>query len=147
MSDIQEMRFEYWCDLLRLLQQAESRVLTYKRSPFSSTKKATITFGLGRSGAHLWAGLSKKHQRVEVGFMLDGDSAEDNFRKIFRDKQDIEQHLGRLDYAVGTKVRFPVMIAKSTEPFCRLNWHQNQSWMVDNLERFFDVFKPRVASL
>ena len=80
--------------------------------------------------------------------MLEGPSAEGNFRRLGLDKDwaTFEKRLGtRLIYPESK--RYTAMTFKDTDPYDRLNWSENQRWMVENLERFYDVFKPLVATL
>ena len=81
---IEKDRLDFHTMLLRKLSSKPVEYLPEKQQPRGIP---TLVFGVTNS--HLWTGLGKKHQRIEVGLMLQGSEAEARFQRL---EEEARQH-------------------------------------------------------
>ena len=141
MPTMGENQRDFWQKLIWEMERQSSSLIVGVRNP---PMKGTITFGIGTSGFHLWAGLHSTEQRIEVGLLIFGAGSKNRFQGLLRSQRDIETRLGPLRWDKCTQIRYSVMKIESCDPFDRMLWDANCRWITENLERFATTFKPLI---
>jgi hypothetical protein len=98
-----------------------------------------LVFGV--SNSHLWTGLGKTHQRIAVGFMLQGPEAEARFQRLEEKERqrDINAALGSPIWR--ERSRCSIMQKRDCDPFDRTLWDDHMDWMILWLEKFAKTFR------
>jgi hypothetical protein len=107
--------------------------------PQNQSVRAIPTLVFGKTNAHLWTGLGKKHQRIEVGLMLQGPKAEDIFLRLEQRKQKIDIELRSPVWR--ERSRCSIMQKRGCDPFDRSLWNDHTDWMILWLGKFVNVFR------
>ena len=133
---IEEDRKEFHKLLLRKLRSKPVANLPDNQQPRGIP---ALVFGVTNS--HLWTGLGKKHQRIEVGFMLQGPVAEARFKRVEEKerKSDINAALGSPIWREHS--RCSIMQKLNCDPFDRSLWDDYTGWMLLWLEKFAKTFR------
>jgi len=135
---IEKDRLDFHTMLLRKLSSKPVEYLPDNQQPRGIP---TLVFGVNNS--HLWTGLGKKHQRIEVGFMLQGPEAEARFQRLEEDsrQRDINAALDSPSWQQHTKTRFSIMQKRDCDPLDRSLWNDHTDWMILWLEKFAKTFR------
>lgn len=107
-------------------------------------------YALGRSDAWLCACVNKAKKNISVEFSFRGPSGKVWFEEMIAKKDEVEARFGhplswqRLD---GRKQSRIALYREGTDPTDENDWTAQHAWMVEQLERFFEVFRPYALSL
>lgn len=144
LTDTKQMQLAFW-EQLHAQLQSHSSIQTQTPRPRHWTN-----LPIGRSGVNLGAILNTREERIAVELYLGDDNAAAYFRELEQSKTEIEADLG-----------FPVVWKPLPEKrACRIlyyktdcplddksRWMEYRAWMIDSLEAFNRVFRPRVKAL
>lgn len=141
-SPAQKRNVEFWAGLMARIEQT--------RSPLSvrrASKDNWVTWGIGRTGFHLWARLAEP---AFVGLTVGGRDAARRHEALRQQRDAIERELGtRLEWQSEPrkewliKLRWPM----ECDPENRESWPELQAWMQSSVEALDRVFRPRVKAL
>ena len=137
----------FWFALAKRLEETKSAVRARKPQP-----ENWMEFGIGRSQFFLggWLKSTENEQWVGVYLRMGGPHATAHFELLRRQREEIEQALGRLDWRAPTiDRREPIvqLLRRDADPSQQENWPNQIDWMVSTLEGFDRTFGPRLRSL
>ena len=139
------VRLAYWASFADYLKE--------KRSNFQirrSNKDHWHTFPIGRSGFHLAATISTAQDRIGVELYAPNDVNKAAFRALHEQKEVIEREINaQLEWQElpGKKAMRIVVFKHDVDPADENQYPEIQAWMLAKLQRFRDVFGPRVKAL
>ena len=113
-------------------------------------KKAFHTFSIGKSGFSLMAWLLRSTGRIGIRLVMRGDNAEAHFRLLEEQQEEIHNEFGEtLEWhELPENERSRISLSKAdTDPLDENHWPQQYEWLTAKLERFDQVFGPRVKAL
>ncbi|WP_226698834.1 DUF4268 domain-containing protein [Qipengyuania gaetbuli] len=144
-SDLKETQRHYWSALRSALIERGSKVRPQKAQPQSWT-----TYALGRSGAWLGACMNTQKNNVWAEFCCNGPPGKVWYDAIVAHRDEIEAKIGhplswqRLD---GKKQSRVALYLENADPTNESDWGRQHTWLIEKLERFYDVFRPLVLEL
>jgi len=109
-----------------------------------------ISFGVGKQFTTLDASLTPTMQRIDVQIYLWGDRAIPNYEQPKENKDEIEKALGiPLSWIEGTdrKGRYIRVVRENCDINDRDSWPEQFRWITQTLEKFYQVFSPRIRNL
>lgn len=109
-----------------------------------------ISFGVGRQFTTLDASLTPTRQRIDVQIYLWSDKAVSYFEQLKENKEEIEKALGMpLTWIDGTdrRGRYIRVVRENSDIYDRSLWPEQFQWITHTLEKFYEVFSPRIRSL
>jgi hypothetical protein len=140
-----QMLFEYWIAVHDLLKERGSTLSGIKPLP-----QHWNDFAIGRSHFWLQASCNNKEQRIAVKLGMGGPHADDHYKQLLAQRTQIEDQLHTdlewLSFS-GKKQRYICLYKKDVDPSSRDDWHAQHRWLIDNLERFHEVFQPLIRNL
>lgn len=144
LTETKQLQLQYWETLHHDLQ-SHSKLKTRKPRPQHWTN-----FSIGRSGMRLGALINTREERIGVELYLSDENAISYFRELESQKPDIEQELGfsplwkALPEKRASRIVFYKLKSKLPE---QEQWPDYRKWMIETLEAFDRVFRPRVKML
>lgn len=136
---------DYWQQFNSYLRENSKKLKPRKPAalPF-------ISFGVGRQFTTLDASLTPTRQRIDVQIYLWGDRAIPNFEQLKENKDEIEKTLGMpLTWIEGAdrKGRYIRVVRENCDIYDRDLWPEQFQWTLQTLEKFYEVFSPRIRNL
>ncbi|MGI3165344.1 DUF4268 domain-containing protein [Pseudooceanicola sp. 200-1SW] len=144
LTDTKQMQLAFW-EKLHADLQSNPRIRTQKPRPQHWTN-----LPIGRSGMRLGAILNTRENSLAVELYLGDENAAAFFRELEQSREDIEAELGfSVVWKPLPEKRACRIIYYKTE--CPLDdaarWAEYRAWMIESLEAFDRVFRPRVKEL
>ena len=103
---------------------------------------------IGRSGFHLSMLLNVKSKNIAVELYISTDWTDIAFQTLYEQKADIEEELGSLDWQpLEGRKSARIMLVGDIDPKDETRQDEVDAWFAINVQRFYDVFKDRVARL
>ena len=134
---------EFWSALMERLEERHSPVRSKKPQ-----LQGWMSFSIGRSEFSLVATLQSKGKWVSVYLSMMGPNATAHFRLLERQREEIEEELGDLEWRVlPGKEQHIRLRRKNADPMQQEDWPNQLDWMVLTLEGFDKTFRPRLKSL
>lgn len=131
---------DFWTSFRVQLEAAKSPLAL--RQP---SKDNWQTWGVGRSGFHIWARLAAP---AYVGLAVTGDGAAERYAYLRQHQDAIAKEFGDgLEWQTEAKKEWMLKIPCACNPDDRTSWPQLQEWMRVRLERLDKVFRPRVKQV
>ncbi len=143
LTEFQQLHFDFWTQLRRLMEERQSPVRINKPSADSWT---TVAVGRANFAIFLVNGMRDGYSNLYLA--MTGPPAKHNFRLIKeRFKDQIEQNLGALEWrelpeAKESQIR---LVQKST-PTNRDSWPELLLWFAEHVEAWVTVLRPLVKS-
>lgn len=150
-TEVQAIQYEYWQSLKNYLTEKGTDLRLQKPAP-----QHWQTFRIGRTGFHMAAILNSRDNTIGVELnMIDETHAKTYFKMLREDQKQIEEDLGykassrsKLEWLLlPDKITSKIKLTTKAEPLNKDKWPKYHEWMKDNLERFYEVFRPRVRDL
>jgi hypothetical protein len=139
-SPAQERNREFWSGLMTRIETTKSALAVRK-----AAKDNWVTWGIGRSGYHLWARLAAP---AAVGLNVSGEGAAERYALLREQKDAIEKELGEpLEWQTEPKKEWLVKLNVDANPDDRAAWPRLQEWMQTRVERLDKVLRARVKAL
>ena len=144
-SNANESHLRFWTGL--------REYMTEKNSPLTfPVLRASryIVFSIKRSDFSVDAHLKPTDNEISIRLCLDGNNAEAYFRLLIQQKQEIHNAFGEpLEWNdLPGRNRNRICLTKvDTDPLDENDWKHQYEWFRANLERFDQVFRPRIRSL
>jgi hypothetical protein len=137
------IQYEFWSGLRDYINQHSSAI-----RPSKPNATNWVSYAIGRSDTNMISFFNTRHNRLGVILILAGANSKFHFRYL-RDQQDaIEQELGHsLEWDEKPDViESHIKIQRiDIEPDNRQMWPEYHAWMLQMLEAFDRVFRPRVG--
>lgn len=143
--DSHRIRRAYWASFAEYLSSRSSR--------FKIRRQNTdhwFSFGIGRAGFHLNAKVGSEKQWVAVELTMADDPDKSAFNSLIAQRSEIESEIGeRLEWLElpGKKASRVVLHRHGVDPADPAQYQELHAWMLERLQRFRDVFGPRVKLL
>nr|WP_298897667.1 DUF4268 domain-containing protein [uncultured Altererythrobacter sp.] len=144
-SELKQQQRRFWQGLRSKLIEKNSKVKPQKAHP-----QHWAWFAIGRSNVVLSASLNSQKKFVWVNLGLMGQHGKAWFYELLERKDEIEAKIGEpLDWQElkGRKESRIALILENADPTDEEDWTRQQAWMIEKLERFYDVFHPLATSL
>jgi len=144
-SDLRETQRQYWHALRSVLIERGSKVRPQKAQPQSWT-----TYALGRSGAWIGACMNTQKNNIWAEFCCHGPPGKVWFDALAARKNEIEAKVGhplswqRMDGKKQSRIALYLENANATD---ESDWGRQHAWLVEKLERFYEVFRPLALDL
>lgn len=145
LSETKQIQREYWGELGKTLIQRHSVV-----KPQKPLAQHWTNFALGRSHFVLVAFANTQKKRIAVGLVLTGPDAKAHYHLLNKDREIIEKEIGTsLDWEElpGKKESHIMLRRLNSDPTDRSKWQEQDNWLADKLEKFYQVFANRVKNL
>lgn len=146
LGDTQLMRLAYW--------EALHDVLNERQGPISGLRKPQpnnwMDYSVGRAGFSCRVSISRFSRDVQVSLYLSNTHAPAHFEQLRAQRLQIEHDITEpLEWPdMEGKQHRRVFIALPVEDFAdRTDWPRQHAWVADHLNRFHEVFAPRVRRL
>ena len=141
----QKQNERYWTGLCELLDRRSSDLQRPKVND-SNTRELRI----GIPGFSLRAGQTVKSSReINASLVVRGLQATPNFYSLRVQEEEIETVWGdKLEWWGSAKsVKRVGVRNREVDPSDEKDWHNQHEWLVDNLEKIYTVFHPRLEKL
>jgi len=144
-SDLKLQQQAYWEALRTLLLERKSKVKPQKPSPQHWTN-----FSLGRSGVWMAAGIHSQKKQVWVDVSIRGPAGKVWYDELVALKDVIEMEFGealswhRLDTKKMSRI---ALYRDDSDIAAKYAWPIQQQWLIQKLECFDHVFRPRIKLL
>ena len=103
---------------------------------------------IGRSGFHLSMLLNARNKNIAVELYISTDWTDTAFQALHEQKDEVEAVLGALDWQpLEGKKSARIMLVGDIDPKDATKQDDLDAWFALNTQRFYDVFKDRVARL
>lgn len=145
LAERHKVRLDYWASFAEYLQEQNAAFAI--RRP---NKDHWFNFAIGRSGIVIGTTINTKPKRVGVELYLHNDPFKSGIRRLQRDKAAIEAEFGEpLDWQElpGKKASRIGLFRHDLDPTDNRDYPQIHEWMLRKMNRFRQVFGPRVRSL
>ena len=140
---IEQLYLEYWKALKSSFEGRNNGIKFRKPHP-----QCWMGFAVGRSnfGIHTWASRDKKY--ICVGLTVDGEHGKTHFNLLQESMTEIQKKMGvDLEWQENPKENNIRVYQRNIDLENRLDWGKQHQWLYDNLELFYEVFKPRIDAL
>ncbi len=144
LSETQQLQREYW-EAAEALLQDRHRVL----KPLKPPPQHWISHSIGKSGVLIMMAMTTRDNLLRTEIYLGGKWAKSWFEQLVAQKQKIELEFGgELDWLpLPGKQDARISIAMQADPRDRNDWPRQHVWLVNNLIKLHDVFRPYIAKL
>lgn len=145
LAERHQVRIAYWASFSEYLKSRNSHFKIRR-----SNKDHWFEFPIGRSGTAITASISTDKKRLGVELYNHRDSDKAIYRALLGDRHAIESEFGQaLDWQelVGKKASRIAIYRLSSNPADVSEYDILHSWMLEQMNRFRDVFGNRVRAL
>lgn len=106
------------------------------------------SIALGRSGFNLSMLLNTRTKAIGVELYISAEWSDVAFRALEEQRDEIEAELGHLDWhPLEGKKSTRILMTVDIDPKDPTKQDEVDGWFAENVQRFYDVFKDRVARL
>ncbi|RJF82063.1 DUF4268 domain-containing protein [Azospirillum cavernae] len=145
LTDTKALQLDYWTRFRDHLLLNHSPIRPQKPYP-----QLWMYFGIGRSGFKLMAVLNSVDDWIGVNLVIDAVDATAFFHLLHERKEEIEAAVGTaLDWRdLPDKKSCRILLRRpGANPLDQTAWPDYMAWMRDKLERFAEIFGPRLRAL
>lgn len=136
------IQYEFWSTLREYILQRGSVIRPSK--PYPSN---WVTYAIGRSDTYLVSYLNTRENRLGVNLTISGSKSKAHFQSLLKERDVIEQEIGHplewLEKPGGIESHIRIQMV-DIEPANRQKWSEYHTWMLQMLEAFDRVLRPRV---
>lgn len=145
LTETKLLQKEYWESLKNLLENTNSVIKPRKPRPQHWTN-----FAIGSSKFHLSATANTRDNKITVELNIDTSISNERFNKLKQDyeesaKEEINQDL--IWRKLPDKKSSYIVLEKHVDIYDKDNWDEQQRWLKENLEKFYNFFKPKIKNL
>ncbi len=135
---------KYWTELCEYLERRDSCL----KMPTANTSHYR-DLQIGIKGFSLRARQTIKHKEISASLVMRGANAIGHFYALRVQEEEIEKDFGdKLEWWAKTKSEKRVGFRnQDADPTDEKDWHNQHEWLVDMLEKFYTVFRPRLEKL
>lgn len=139
---------------LQLKFWTEFRLFVLERSKTVRPQKANpchwMSFSIGTSKAHTFAFVDTQKKRIGIRLKIhSGDTRFAIYKLLLQDRDAIEAEIGSpLDWEeMPNRGTSYVSLRKKTDPNQEAGWPEQQQWLLEQLEKFYRSFGPRIKNM
>jgi hypothetical protein len=145
LAERHHVRLAYWAAFAEFLKSKHSQFRIRR-----SNKDHWFEFPIGRSGIVISATISTEKKRIGAELYNHNDASKSAFQSLLAQKNEIEKEFGEpLDWQElpGKKATRIAIFKNDVDPSNKEQYPQLNSWMLEKMDRFRQVFAARVRSL
>ena len=135
---------KYWTGLREHLERRDSCL-----QPPTANASHYRDLQIGIKGFSLRAKQTIKHKEISAALVMRGANAIGHFYALRVQEEAIERDFGdKLEWWARAKSEKRVAFRnQDADPTDEKDWHNQHEWLVDVLEKFYAVFRPRLEKL
>ena len=143
-TERQLQNIKYWTGLCEYLDQRDSCL-----QPPTANASHYRDLQIGIKGFSLRARQTIKHKEISASLVMRGANAIGHFYALRVQEEEIEKDFGdKLEWWAKAKSEKRVAFRnQDADPTDEKDWHNQHEWLVDMLEKFYAVFRPRLEKL
>lgn len=143
-TERQLQNIKYWTGLCEHLDRRDSclQLPTANASHYQDLQ-------IGIKGFSLRARQTIKHKEISASLVMRGANAIGHFYTLRVQEEEIEKDFGdKLEWWAKAKSEKRVAFRnQEADPTDEKDWHNQHEWLVDTLEKFYAIFRPRLEKL
>ena len=143
-SDRRQWRIRYWTGLREFIVDNGSSVNC--PTPTGSNLRLSI----GRTNFSVYACLASSKREIDIRLYMAGDFAKAHYHLLKEQQEEIHTEFGEtLEWhELPENERSRISLSKTdTDPLDENDWRHQYKWFTAKLERFDEVFRPRIRGL
>ena len=139
------INLEYWTELKEYFEAKGTKIKSQKPSPQHWTN-----FAIGKSDYHMSAVHSVRDKFIRVEFLINGNDSKEKFYEL-KEKYELDSY-DKIDNQLiwdkleGRKVSW-VYIQKDVDVNNKSDWPNQFQWILTNLEKMDDFFRPKLKTI
>lgn len=135
---------KYWTELCEYLEQRDSCL---QRPTANTSHYRDLRIGI--KGFSLRARQTIRYKEISASLVMRGANAIGSFYALRVQEEEIERDFGdKLEWWARAKSEKRVAFRnQGADPTDEEDWHNQHEWLVDVLEKFYAVFRPRLEKL
>ena len=143
-TERQLQNIKYWKKLCEHLERRDS----WLQQPTANASHYR-DLQIGIKGFSLRARQTIKHKEISASLVMRGANAIGHFYALRVQEEEIERDFGdKLEWWAKAKSEKRVAFRnQDADPTDEKDWHNQHEWLVDMLEKFYAVFRPRLEKL
>ncbi len=143
-TERQLQNIKYWTGLREHLDRRDSCL---QRPTANASHYRDLQIGI--KGFSLRARQTIKHKEISASLVMRGANAIGHFYALRVQEEEIEKDFGdKLEWWAKAKSEKRVAFRnQDADPTDEKDWHNQHEWLVDMLEKFYAVFRPRLEKL
>ena len=145
LSETQKLHLKYWTGLIKYMVDNGTGI-----NPPDPTKDNNLRFSIGGKKFRLHARLSSRNREIGIRLYMAGDSAKPHYYELEEQQEKIHKEFGEtLEWNEAPEdERSQISLSKqNTDPSDENDWQHQYEWFTTRLERFNQVFQPRIKKL
>ena len=145
LSETQQLKKKYWSELRDYMVDKDTLVKWQKPGHWN-----TQNFSIGRAGFTLVARQNSRDNFIATILVTSKPNAKEHFNLLKEQQQDIEEEFGEAlewEEKPDHEESHILFQDRETDPTNETDWSDQQKWFADHLEKFDEVFRPRVKAL
>lgn len=145
LAERHRIRLAYWASFAEYLKEHGSSFRI--RGP---NKSSAFSVGIGRPGFVVAATITFEKERVGVELYIINDVGKAAFHALYAQREAVEKELGEApdwQELPGKKATRIVSYKYGVDPSDKAQYEELHAWMLTKMDRFRQVFSPRVKSL
>ena len=150
LSETQLLQEKFWTEFGKYLI---SKYPNEEDMPIRKPKPQPVSrmvFGLGKAEFKLYAILAKRDRQIRIQLTLLENNAKAHFHLLRKDQEKIENEVGEsLEWLElpGREESQVCLLKNDTDLTNEIDWTNQHKWLAAKLEKFDEVFRPRVHML
>ena len=144
-SEFKKLQENFWTALRAYMIQKRSSVKLRKPQPSNH-----ITASVGKSHCNISAYMDKQNKEIRVVIYMGGSDAEAHFYLLKEKQQEIENEFGeslKWEERPTNKEKYISFSKSGTDPTDKTDWPNQHKWLATKIEKFNEVFRPRIKAL
>lgn len=152
LTDAKQLQLDFWTAFASFVDNRDCHIRPRKPHP-----QHWMSMAIGRSGVHLsaiaslWNTEAETYDSNEVRaeLVMMGPNSEIFMAHLEAMRDDIEDEIGhRLTwYNPADKSQKKIFVRRDADLWDRSTWPGLHNWLVQNLDNFYEAFRPRIKSL
>ena len=145
LSGTQQLMRKYWTDLREYMNDSGSSV----NCPAPTTRNY-LQFSIGRTTFTVQAWVASTNREIGIRLYMAGDFSKAHYHLLKEQQEEIHNEFGEtLEWnELPTSERSRISLSKQdTDPLDENDWSHQYEWLATRLERFDQVFRPRIIAL
>ena len=145
MTEAKTINLEYWTAMRDYFEAKGTKINSQKPLPQHWTN-----FAIGRSNFHMAAVHSVRDKFIRVEFLINGNDSKEKF-DVLKEKYETDSYSNIDPNLIWDKLEERkvswVYLQKNVEVNNKPDWHNQFQWIMENLEKMDNFFRPKVKAL
>ena len=145
LSQTQRQQEKFWTELRNHTTQTGSQLRFPKPQPAHY-----LEFNIGRSGFGIRVWQRRQNKDIGASIYITGQNAKAHFHLLKEQRENLESEFGvPLEWSEkpGRTERRVYLLKKETDPTDEADWQNQHKWLTAKIEKFNEVFRPRIKAL